>query len=78
MDIAAQMLQFPQFGLVQGCADADPAHRAIGTGLPVRLASVQKHLHAPLQHRPGTALNRAPPGQGLVKRIAYAPLDANQ
>jgi len=41
MDMAPQRLQFPQFGLIEGRADTEPAHRATGAGLPVRLADNQ-------------------------------------
>ena len=53
MDVAAEMLQLPQFGPVERRAEAELAHRAIGAGLPAWLACNQGNLHAPLQDGPG-------------------------
>ena len=49
MDMAAQMLQFAQLGIVERRAEAELADRAIGAGLPARIACNQGNLHAPLQ-----------------------------
>ena len=53
MGVATQMLQLPQFRLVERCADAELAYRAIGTGLPACLSCNQGNLHAPLLQGPG-------------------------
>jgi hypothetical protein len=67
MDMAAQMLQFPQFGLVERGANAEAAYPAIGTGLPDRLTCDQRNLHASLQG------GRRQPNELPIRRILMDP-----
>ena len=55
MDMAAEMLQLPQFGLVERRTKAELTHRAIDAGLLlVWRDRNQGNLHAPLQNGLGS------------------------
>ena len=66
MDMAAEMLQLPQFGLIQRRAEAEWANRAIVAGLPVWLDRNQGNFHAPLQDGPACNLSHAEPADGCI------------